>query len=383
MQRIVRALLAALIVTLLTPAAFAQVPPAQVAFDNQMALTARHPEIWNSADFKRWLNNRGVGPWYETPVNDGTQTVVIQDPPGENVFAALITLSGQLQRTAAFNLTQTKQTRESARGAAQTGGIAPVNIIALRPVVEFLNEGKSRLLWEIEVDRGTKIETYRWSGGPVERNRSRSIDDKGAARNEPVKPGIADDMANNELHHLPAFGIEAQAWIAGATTVQDKAKRIFDKVDQTYRYDSTIQHISEFTWADFLTRDRNGRRGICDEYAVVEISYLRSVNIPARLKFLIWYDGAKWVGHAALEYSDNGTWRHMDALWRAFNNPARYRQSGATNVTVMDADYPLDSRYNGSAWGVPDVPGDAKLYPYGDFIISPAYPGNARPGYSY
>ena len=133
-----------------------------------------------------------------------------------------------------------------------------------------------------------------------------------------------------------------------------------------------------------MTLDQNGRKGVCDEWAIAEISYLRSVSIPARVKWLIWTEPTgEVVGHAVLEYSDGGTWRHMDALWNAFNNPSRYRQSGAKNVTVMDADYPVDSRYSGDAWGVKDVNGDNKLHPYQDFILSPGYPGNARPGYSY
>lgn len=72
----------------------------------------------------------------------------------------------------------------------------------------------------------------------------------------------------------------------------------------------------------------------------------------------------------------------MDALWSAFDNPGRYRASGAQGLTVMDADFPADSRSTVPAWGVPDPTGDGKLYPYGDFVINPRYPGNQRPGYS-
>jgi hypothetical protein len=41
----------------------------------------------------------------------------------------------------------------------------------------------------------------------------------------------------------------------------------------------------------------------------------------------------------------------------AYNNSAVYRQNGCSAVTVMDANFPRDNRYNGSAWGVADVPG--------------------------
>lgn len=170
-----------------------------------------------------------------------------------------------------------------------------------------------------------------------------------------------------------------------AATPKDRAFAIWLGVRQRMVYDGTITHISNFTWSDNLVITQNGWRGICDEWAVVQITLLRALGIPAVMKFLIWQPsgGGDPVGHACVEWSDNGVWRHMDALWDAFDNRARYRSSGAQNVTIMDATYPLDSRYGGLAWGVLDVPGDQKFYPYGDYIINPAYPGNQRPGYSF
>ena len=116
---------------------------------------------------------------------------------------------------------------------------------------------------------------------------------------------------------------------------------------------------------------------------MIQISMLRAVGIPARLKFLIWQQGGKPVGHACLEYRDGNAWWHMDALWNAFHNAQVYRNSGGTNLTVMDADYPVDSRSTVPAWGIPDPTGDGKLHPYRDFVIYPSYPGNSRSGYSY
>jgi mRNA-degrading endonuclease toxin of MazEF toxin-antitoxin module len=358
-------------------------------FAVQDDLAGRHPELLNNDDFKRWLTNNQLGPWHETAPEGQTRTVIVQNAAGSRVFAATVAVDGsQVMRTADVDLTSTKQTRDQVRAAATDAKLQADRIVAIRPTVRFLPSAKAEVDWEIEVlTSPTLIQTYRFSGGKLTPQATRTIRRDPAeyskTAGDKVKPAVADDMADNELHHLPAFGLEAAAWVQGATTVQEKARRIFDKVRTTYVYDGNIVHISEFTWADYLTRDRNGRHGICDEWAVVEISYLRSVNVPARLKFLIWTSSGKPVGHAALEYSDGGTWRHMDALWNAFNDPAVYRRSGANNVTVMDADYPLDSRYNGGAWGVPDVNGDGKLYPYGDFLINPAYPGNGRPGYSH
>jgi hypothetical protein len=207
---------------------------------------------------------------------------------------------------------------------------------------------------------------------------------------EPLKP-LADDLvppsgdylSSNELHHLSTWRNVAQQMVGSATSPHDRAVAIFFGVKNRMQYDATIININEFVWSDNLVINWNNWRGICDEWAVVQITLLRSLGIPSALKLLTWQYGGVPQAHACLEWSDNGYWRHMDALWDAFDNRARYRESGMMNVTVMDADYPLDSRYNGLAWGVQDFPNDEKLYPYGDFLTNPAYPGNQRLGYSY
>jgi transglutaminase-like putative cysteine protease len=113
-------------------------------------------------------------------------------------------------------------------------------------------------------------------------------------------------------------------------------------------YVGDIPGIAEFTWSDLLTRDTNDRGGVCDEIAVVAVSYLRALGIKSRLKVLTWSEAgvAKPVQHEALEYEDdNGQWRHLDAGWRTFNDPTAYRLKGlAQNLLVMDATFPLDSR---------------------------------------
>lgn len=368
--------------------AHAQDTQKQPKFDEYLVLSVRHPEIVKNKSFQTWLKTHAVGPWYESvPVNSISQ-VVIQDPHGENIFAARIKESNKsVLQTTTVNLVTYKATRmQTFSNFTKSNADKP--IVALRPIVSFLADGKINLLWEIDAGKKEKLEVFRTDGEKFNKTYDKATKLPLNLKSTNLIPPAAepppppDETGDNELHHLAAFGLEAHGWIAGATTVEEKARRIFNRVNAAYTYNSTILHISEFTWADYLTRDANGRAGICDEWAVAEISYLRSVGIPARLKFLIWKMGAEIQGHAAVEYLDGGTWKHMDALWRAFNNPAIYRQNGATSVTVMDADYPLDSRYTGSAWGIPDVSGDAKLYPYGDFIIAPAYPGNSRPGYS-
>jgi hypothetical protein len=115
---------------------------------------------------------------------------------------------------------------------------------------------------------------------------------------------------------------------------------------------------------------------------VVAVTYLRALGIPARLKLLSWNDHGKADAHEALEYFDGATWRHLDSLW-GFNSPGVYRARGMTDVLVMDADQPADSRFTGDSYGAPDVLDDGKLHPYSDLVLTPEYPGSARPGYSH
>jgi hypothetical protein len=352
--------------------------------DFTVDLMGRHPEVFKNNKFGSWNSVNSVGPWYERKEGDAKK-VVILNAQGDQLFAAQVDGANAVTRTATFDLSQLNLSLSSIRSLTEKKNFSESDVFAVRPVVIFLPSGQASVEWEVEVKKNSRIQSYRVKAGTFVKGPARIFTaPRSNPKQAPLPPPMADDMADNEIHHLAAFGLEAHAWVSGATTVQEKARRIFDRVHLMYIYDGTITNIGEFTWADYLARDANGRRGICDEWAVVQISYLRSVGIPARLKFLLWTQpNGERVGHAALEYADGGTWRHMDSLWQAFNNPARYRQSGATGVTVMDADYPLDSRYNGNAWGVPDRNGDGKLYPYGDFILNPAAPGNARPGYSY
>lgn len=371
--------LAAVLVLLTSAVSTAQAQPNQ--HDRMADLRGRYPLVVQSDGFRSWIDGKTLGPWHESRTDAaGQRTVVIQNAAGDKLFAALVA-PGEVIRFAPVDLVPLQITRAEVLALTATQ-LRESRIHAVRPNVTFDTKDTPTIQWEVEVLGPRAITTYRLRAKALDSIATRAVPRPFEAGTTRIR-SVADDMADNEMHHLAAFALEARPWVAGATSVQDKARRIFDWVDSTYRYDDTIQHISEFTWADDLVRGANGRRGICDEFAVVQISYLRSVGIPARLKFLTWQVGSEGAAHAAVEYSDGGTWRHMDALWHAFNDPGIYRRNGATQVTVMDADHPSDVRSTTPAWGVPDRTGDGKLYPYGDFIIAPAYPGNRRSGYSF
>jgi len=368
-------------------------------FANSVTILGRFPELAHHEDFLRWFRIYGGSIWHEThPDDTGHLTVVVQSTARLSLFAALLrrdegeldkgVIHHEVLRTAEIDLTEQELSPTAATYLVRREtGAANSEIHAIRPVVDF-SRGEPRLSWEIEVKQNESLRSFIvQSPSDLTSSGGREID-----KGEVVRllrpmidliPPMSDWLTENECHHLSQWRSTAQQWAQGGNTLGDKAFRIWLRTRQVMAYDLNITHISEFTWSDTLTINQNGWRGICDEWAVIQITMLRAIGIQAGLKFLIWQQGSESVGHACVEWNDNGTWRHMDALWSAFDNRAVYRQNGAQNVTVMDANYPLDSRYNGSAWGVPDTPGDQRFYPYGDFLISPSYPGNARPGYSY
>ena len=354
----------------------------------------RHPVLRDNDAFRKWIAEHNGDIWYEDKQENGPLKVVMYDSAEKSVFAALIELRDQneaLVKVATSEL-DAGYDKAYAMKSFQDVPADAARIISVRPTIKFDGDSDSAE-WEVLRMTSPKIESYTIpkEGKPLLKS-SRTVGSIPKPLNGLLSsnesdgrvPPAADEMASNELHHLSSFASETATAIGNASTVDDKARRIFNYVRNNMTYDGSIFQIDCFTWSDLLTRDTNGRRGICDEWAVMEITMLRQAGIPARMKFLIWNDSSGTaVGHACVEYKDGPVWYHMDALWNAFKNPGIYRSAaGATNLTVMDADYPVDSRSDVDAWTCPDSRGDQKLHPYQDCVIIPNYPGNSRPGYS-
>lgn len=376
------AMLAACCVNASAQAGLARVPPSALA-----DLKGRHPEVYENGTFRSWLTRNGIARWHEGATDSvRRRMVVIEGADDSYLFAAQVRLSAgprdELDRTQAIDTKGTLNERSKVVAAAKAfDRLQPTRQLhSLRPVITFTSKGYT-LRWEAEFLTGSTLARYEVQlPKSLKLMRQRIVRKAAPSANPAIPP--PEELADNELHHLDAFRAEALAWTSGTTSVQEQAQRIYEQVRRTYSYDGTIVNIEEFTWSDLLTRDLNGRRGVCDEYAVVAVTYLRALGVPARLKFLVWKDNGKEVAHAALEYRDGATWKHLDALW-GFNDPGVYRKSGGVDVTVIDADYPLDARSTLPSWGIPDPTGDGRLNPYEDYVLSPKYPGEKRPGYSW
>lgn len=361
-------------------------------FSNVVHAVGRYPELIANSAFLDWIRKYGSEIWHEAPTENHEVSVVFQSKDRLQVFAALVKSSvdekefkiqSEILKVAEFDLAEVGFGPVNAAVAARKNlKVSSDKIKSIKPRVDFTKAAPT-LTWEVEIANDDNVQSFSLIGDKLNAIGRYDINKNEPFAKSQMAPPASDWLEENECHHLTSWRSLAQSIVGGAQKPADKAFAIWLYVRRRMFYDATITNISEFTWSDNLVINQNNWRGICDEWAVVQITLLRAVGVPATLKFLIWQDGNETVGHACLEWSDNGAWKHMDALWNAFDNRAIYRQSGARNLTVMDGTSPMDSRYNGLAWGVLDIQGDQKFYPYGDFIINPGYPGNQRPGFSY
>ncbi len=369
-------------------------------FGHRSHMLARYPELAGLQGLRDWLREHPTTLWHETePDGNGEFNVIAQSVDGASVYAARLRGDSadddDTEEDPAWvhavvdqhGFTPAEIAVSPARSSAlvlDSAGAAPGSILAIRPIVEF-GRAVPGMGWEVEVESGAAISSQAvFSEDQLTPPTLRPRDPAPKpAVGRPERMSATDDsLASNDCHHVEQWRSTAEQMVRGAVTNAEKAKKIWKRVRRKMRYDERIRHILEFTHSDNLVISDYRWKGICDEWAVVQITLLRALGVPAKLKFLLWRDRSGTVSHACVEWLDGDRWRHMDALWNAFDDSTVYRARGAEDVTVMDASAPRDARSNAPVWGVTDAPGDQKFFPYGDFVISPRYPGVARRGYS-
>ncbi len=136
------------------------------------------------------------------------------------------------------------------------------------------------------------------------------------------------------------------------------------------------------SWA---VRDYYDRTGVCDELAMVLVSFLRAREIPARMVVLRYYPPLtaavqSEASHAIVEYQDeDGLWYHADPSFTLFEQPEYYRISMEwRNIRWTTWGEPNDDRYIGT--GTTDA--SWLLTPWYDFTVYPSINGEVRDGYS-
>jgi len=385
-------------------------------------LYGRHPELADNIGFKSWVEEHGISSWNESnPIEDGPVTLVVVAAASNEVFAVKlkypatddsldVPVGAEITRSAVLELTAPSQATYaffSDRGES---------VLSAEPTVIFDDE--PTVSWKIRTLEDNQIRSYFLNNdlllnddltvvppdivddllphSPIDETPItegpdpaetpiESMSESSADLSLPLPAAPNEDLAENECHHPSQFKTQVLDWVGDASTTEKRAMRICTHIHNTMRYGNTVNGVYNFTWADTLIKDVLGMSGICDEFAVMQVSALRSIGIPAKIEYLI-YKNAYGVreAHACVEWQDGDKWRHMDAEFGVFDNRAYYRQhEGWTDVKVMSARSPLDLRSAAASAGLADLQGDLKFSPYKDFILSPELPGNREAGYSF
>lgn len=350
-------------------------------------LLGRYPDL-NTPHFRDWLDrHQGVSRWHEEDLGlKGTRRVVVETGDDRSVihfkarvgrFGSGITQAPTYQLLQDYGNTRADALDRALRQWPDRAGIS------VRPVLR----GR-KLEWEVDTRIPTGIERFR-----LERTFRRKETLTFAMQSTSLpQPPTHEELASNELHHPDQFTGIAEVITDSNMT---KAERVFLFVQEKYAYkdQNASAEMDKFTLADTLVRFEtpasNGLlgEGLCDELSVVAISYLRRLGVPARLRLLT---SGNMDAHAFVEFQGDDidprtsqkAWKHMDLIY-GFNNPDVYCGSAKmTNVLVMLAEKPDDSRSNADCFGLPDPAGDGMLHPYDDFALSPCYPGAAEDTYS-
>jgi transglutaminase-like putative cysteine protease len=359
--------------------ALAQLGP---RFDLLTEFDLRHEALRNDPDFKSWIGDRPIGNWRESQNDtDGTHVVIVQvagDMSSAPLFAAKMRLlEGVPTVLYTADFTATQVSTQYRKLFAAFGKVERVEKPRARPVVTFRSppvivrtqrSAAADLLWEF-VPYAACVE------GPRDAALCTSGDD--------------DDLSSNDLHHPDDACISAIAWRAAPAhaDIDEVAATLCALVYEFVKGDIYDQQ-TVYTDSDLLILTR--KTGVCDERAVLLVSYLRARRIPARIKVLRWIRKGLSEQHAVVEYRSHGVVGYLDPTSNMIGRPEWYRKEPDRNgfyrekVTVMDVDWPSDSRSTEDIGPFPDdSTTDGRLNPAGDFCVKPSTCGEERPGYSH
>jgi len=159
-------------------------------------------------------------------------------------------------------------------------------------------------------------------------------------------------QVNYSRYHPYAWNI---TWLAGClidtenvSTIDNAAEYLTNATNQKMTYDSKDDGIIDYShsshWSDFKIMSENFT-GVCDEFACLEVSFLRSLGIPCRQ-----IGGSRQGGgHSWLEYwgqlNGDWSWIHADPTWNKYNLPAGIKNLNYTNINLYS--YWNDSSYSG------------------------------------
>ncbi len=139
----------------------------------------------------------------------------------------------------------------------------------------------------------------------------------------------------SDIYHFNKWSIIRKAgeavdyWDETMTSAYRTAKKLNSWIHDSFQYTDTDE-FRDLTWGDErIMETYDGKyHGVCDEYAVLFISFARAVNIPARQIYIEGFYEGKWQGHAFAEIWEGSKWVHADSTWNIYDFPQIYKLSG-------------------------------------------------------
>ncbi|MDK2912811.1 MAG: hypothetical protein PWR29_1768 [Methanolobus sp.] len=150
------------------------------------------------------------------------------------------------------------------------------------------------------------------------------------------EPGELEDPDNglslqtDDVSHHDQYEIARRAAIAGDGTISPyhTADTVNSYVHQLMTYDEDYFYISaDHTASDEYLID-NGFNGVCDEYAVMNGGYLRSLGIPTRRIAINGTQNNNATAHQFNEFWDGNNWIHLDPQIEVLDYPDVYVDGG-------------------------------------------------------
>jgi len=343
----------------------------------------RYPEL-DTREFQDWISvHGGISRWHETRTPAGHKVIIeTSDDKSIIFFNSQIEGLGSRITTPQFRLLDERSGRAETLDRALRQA-TPDQSVTIRPEVR-----RGNVVWEVDLRDKALIERFQFE-------RKQGLQPKEILRftlatSTPVAAPVEEELASDELHHLGDFSNKGSA-IQAATNLE-KARFVYDFVRKFYNYGEVSDEMYKFTFADTLVRfelpakDGSLGTGLCDELAVVVISYLRALNVRSRMRYLT---SSRSEPHAFVEFEGDDVdpvtqqkkWHHLDVVF-GFDTPQIYCIRHMRNVLVMLAEKPDDSRSTADCYGLPDITGDSKLCPYVDLELTPCPPGGVLLPYS-
>lgn len=168
-------------------------------------------------------------------------------------------------------------------------------------------------------------------------------------------PDGGDNLEMSDLYHFP-FG-DGYAIIHEAAAAADNTNSPYDTASKLNTYTNSVMNYTAVDpyllyAASDLYIENHGNRGVCDEFATMDVSFSRSLGIPSRFLGITWVnETGSTIGHGILENWINDRWVHSDPTWKSFNNSQVYKNGNNTHIDLTkytDAD---DSRYMVDPYG--------------------------------